>query len=408
LFLNATRPPGSASQALLTQSLIINYQSSIKDSWALGETSLAFKQQHFPDVPLSDWCDWRWQLRHRLQTADDLAGVIALTDAEYQALTQPGRAFPVSVTPYYASLLSADDPCHPLRRTVIPTPAEFETHPGDMIDPLAEDDHSPVPGIVHRYPDRALFLVTDYCPVYCRYCTRSRLVGGNAPFSFSKTQWQRGIDYIADTPAIRDVLVSGGDPLVYSDDQLTWLLQRLRAIPHLEMIRIGSKIPMVLPQRVTPELCSMLKRLHPLYMSVHITHPAELTEEAAQACTRLADAGIPLGSQTVLLQGVNDDADTMRTLMHGLLKIRVRPYYLLQCDPIQGSAHLRTPVAKGIEIIKALRGHTTGYAVPHYIVDVPGGGGKISLDPEYITGRDEQGLVITNFQGMEGFHYPDL
>jgi lysine 2,3-aminomutase len=359
-------------------------------------------------VPLSDWCDWRWQLRHRLQTADDLAAVVNLTESERQALTQPGRAFPVSVTPYYASRLDPDDPSHPLRRTVIPTPAEFETHPGDMTDPLAEDDHSPVPGIVHRYPDRVLFLVTDYCPVYCRYCTRSRLVGGNAQFSISKAQWQRGIDYIAATPAVRDVLISGGDPLVYGDDQLAWLLQRLHAIPHLEMIRIGSKIPMVLPQRITPDLCSMLKRYHPLYMSVHITHPDELTEESAQACTRLADAGIPLGSQTVLLQGVNDDADTMRTLMHGLLTIRVRPYYILQCDPIQGSAHLRTPVAKGIEIIKALRGHTTGYAVPHYIVDVPGGGGKISLDPEYVTGRDEKGLVITNFQGREGFHYPDL
>jgi lysine 2,3-aminomutase len=376
---------------------------------SISETAAAFRQRHFPEASDTDWCDWRWQLRHRLQELEDLAAIVELTDAERTALTTPGsgrRPFPVSITPYYASLLDPDNPQQGLRKTVIPRPDEYVGSPGELEDPLGEDDHSPVPGIVHRYPDRALFLVTDYCPVYCRYCTRSRLVGGGAPFQSGKPTWQRAIDYIAATPAIRDVLVSGGDPLVYDDAQLDWLLSRLHAIPHLEMIRIGSKIPMVMPQRITPALCNVLKRYHPLYMSIHVTHPDELTPEVATACNRLADAGVVMGSQTVLLKDVNDDAETIRSLMHGLLRMRIRPYYLLQCDAIHGSGHFRTPIQSGIDLIKSLRGHTTGYAVPHFIVDLPAGGGKISLDPDYLTGHDGEFWQATNYLG-EGYRYYD-
>ena len=375
--------------------------------FAISDRSRQFRQLFFPSASEEDWCDWRWQLRHRLREEDDLAKVFELSPDERQALTRPGRAFPVSITPYYASLLDRTDPLSALRRTMLPVPDEFVASHGEMSDPLAEDRHSPVPGIVHRYPDRVLFLVTDFCPVYCRYCTRSRLVGGNAEFDINLEQWQRGIDYIAETKSVRDVLVSGGDPLIYSDERLDWLLQRLHAIPHLDMIRIGTKIPLAMPQRVTPALCEMLRRYHPLYVSLHATHPDELTLESIQACERLADAGIPIGSQTVLLKGVNDDPEIIRRLMHELLKVRVRPYYLLQCDPITGSAHFRTRVDSGVEIIAQLRGHTSGYAVPHFIVDTPDGGGKFSLVPAHIDGRDGDDLLITNYEGRNGFRYPD-
>ena len=284
---------------------------------------------------------------------------------------------------------------------------EFEISEDEFSDPLAEDDHSPVPGIVHRYPDRVLFLVTDYCPVYCRYCTRSRLVGGKSQFDMNLIQWERGIRYIRRTKEIRDVLISGGDPLVYPDDRLEWLLANLHSIPHVEIIRIGTKIPFVLPQRITPNLARIFKRYHPLYLSLHVNHPQEITLESSQACERLANAGIPLGSQTVLLKGINDCVETIRTLMHQLLKIRVKPYYLLQCDPINGSSHFRTSVETGVKIIHGLRGHTSGYAVPHFIIDLPGGGGKISLVPEYIYGKEENKLMISNFEGRKGFRYPD-
>lgn len=273
-------------------------------------------------------------------------------------------------------------------------------------DPLKEDDDSPVPGLVHRYPDRVLFLVTSFCATYCRYCTRSRLVGNGRGSHFNFDQWQKAIAYIESTPTIRDVLLSGGDPLTLPDEKLEWLLSRLRRIPHVEFLRIGTKVPVVLPQRITAGLARMLRRYHPLWISIHFTHPDELTPEVAKACERLADAGIPLGSQTVLLAGVNDDVDTMKRLMHGLLRIRVRPYYLFQCDPTLGSAHFRTPVAKGMEIIHGLRGHTTGYAVPTYVIDAPGGGGKIPLLPDTIVGRDGDYLLLRNYEGLV-FRYPD-
>jgi lysine 2,3-aminomutase len=277
---------------------------------------------------------------------------------------------------------------------------------GEADDPLGEDMDSPVPGLVHRYPDRVLFMVTDFCSTYCRYCTRSRMVGKSHDYCFNLDQWERAIKYIEATPAIRDVLLSGGDPLTLSDDRLDWMLSRLRRIPHVEFLRIGTKAPVVLPQRITPALTRMLKRYHPLWISIHFTHPDELTPETTQACARLADAGIPLGSQTVLLAGINDDVETMKRLMHGLLKIRVKPYYLYQCDPISGSSHFRTEVEKGLEIIRGLRGHTTGYAVPNYVIDAPGGGGKIPLLPDYVEGRDSDNLLLTNYKGGH-YRYPD-
>jgi lysine 2,3-aminomutase len=264
-----------------------------------------------------------------------------------------------------------------------------------------------VPGIVHRYPDRALFLVANTCASNCRYCTRSRMVENPDNNSiFFQAQWEQAIAYIEAHPEVRDVLLSGGDPLTLSDEKLDWLLSRLHRIPHVEFLRIGTKAPVVMPQRITVSLARVLKRYHPLWMSIHFTHPDELTPETVEACARLADAGIPLGSQTVLLSGINDTVDTMKALMHGLLKARVKPYYLYQCDPIVGSSHFRTPVQKGLEIIQGLRGHTSGYAVPAYVIDAPGGGGKIPLLPEYLVGRDGDDLVLRNYQGMQ-FRYPD-
>ena len=346
-------------------------------------------------------------MQHRLNSLEALERVFALSDDELQALREPGRQFPVSLTPYYASLLSLQDAENPLRKTMIPVPDEFKVSEGEYSDPLGEDKNSPVPSIVHKYIDRALFLVTDHCPIYCRYCTRSRLVGGNADFEMTKRQWQKGIDYIAAHSEIHDVLISGGDPLIFSDAKLEWLLKRLSAIPHLDYIRIGSKIPVAMPMRITDELCQMLKKYHPLFMSIHITHPAELTSEGSMALQKLAEAGIPLGSQTVLLKGVNDEPNTMLILMRKLLQNRVKPYYLLQCDPILGSTHFRTPVEKGIEILEFLRGKISGYGIPQFILDIPEGGGKIPLVPEYIEKREENYIYLKNYAGIEGFTYFD-
>jgi lysine 2,3-aminomutase len=315
---------------------------------------------------------------------------------------------PVGITPYYASLLDSDTPGQPLRKTVVMVQDEYLRSPVEAGDPLNEDGYTPVPGLVHRYPDRVLFLVTGICPVYCRYCTRSRMVGKpGGEYSFNTGQWENAIAYIDATPAIRDVLISGGDPLILSDDRIEWLLSRLRAIPHVEFLRIGTKVPAALPQRITPALVRMLKRYHPLYLSIHFTHPDELTPEVARACGRLADAGIPLGSQTVLLAGVNDDLDTLRSLFQQLLRIRVKPYYLYQCDPVVGTSHFRVPVEKGLEIMRGLIGHTTGYAVPTFCVDAPGGGGKIPLLPDQSLERNGHQILLRNFEGRV-FRYPDL
>lgn len=368
--------------------------------------AVEFRRRFFPEASRTEWNDWRWQLRNRLRDLKALRRIVPLTADEEQAVSRLGDHLPVGITPYYASLIDPFDARDPLRKTLIPTAGELVQTLGEADDPLAEDSHMPVPGLVHRYPDRVLFLVTNFCATYCRYCTRARMVGQTGEYHFNNEQYQQALDYIAAHREIRDVLLSGGDPLTMVDERLEWLISRLRSIKHVEFIRVGSKVPAVLPQRVTPELCRMLRRYHPLWMSIHFMHPNELTPEVGQACERLADAGIPLGSQTVLTQGVNDDVETMKRLVHGLLKVRVRPYYLYQCDPISGSAHFRTSVEKGLEIIAGLRGHTTGYGVPTFVIDAPGGGGKIPLIPDSVVGRDGDFVVLRNYEGKT-FRYPD-
>lgn len=377
-----------------------------RSRFRVSERSREFLATFYPEATLDDWCDWRWQNRHRVRTLADLERMIALSEDETAAIRRHTGALPVGITPYYASLLSPNDPGQPLRRTVVPVLGEYERSRGESEDPLGEDAHSPVPGLVHRYPDRVLLLVTNFCSVYCRYCTRARMVGSVGERSVKKTDIEAAIDYIARTPVVRDVLISGGDPLSLDDDRLDYILKRLRKIPHVEFLRIGSKQPVVQPMRVTPQLTRILKRYHPLWMSLHFTHPDELTPEVADACGRLADAGVPLGSQTVLLKGVNDDLDTMKRLVHGLLRVRVKPYYLYQCDPIAGSSHFRTPVDRGVELIRGLRGHTTGYAVPTFVVDAPAGGGKIPLAPDYVAGYDGGDLLLRSYDGGT-YRYPD-
>ena len=366
-----------------------------------------FRRAFFPDATDTEWNDWRWQLRHSFRGLDALERILDLSDDERSAMQLNRNSLPNAITPYYASLLDRTDPSQGLRRTMVMVRQEFVRTPEEAIDPLAEDADSPVPGLVHRYPDRVLFLVTGTCPVYCRYCTRSRMVGSqDGEYEFSTTQWERAIDYIAQTPAIRDVLLSGGDPLVMSDDRLEWVLSRLRRIKHVEFLRIGSKVPAVLPQRITPALTRMLRRYHPLWMSVHFIHPDELTPEVEQACSRLANAGIPLGCQTPLLAGINDSLETCQKLFHGLLRCRVKPYYLYQADLVVGTAHFRTAVSKGLEIIEGLRGHTTGYAVPTYAIDVPGGGGKIAILPGSRLEREGDHILLRNYEGRV-FRFPD-
>jgi lysine 2,3-aminomutase len=366
-----------------------------------------FRARHFPLATAAEWCDWRWQLRNRVRSLESLERVVRLTDDERMAVQRHTGPLPFAITPYYLSLLDPDNAEQPLRRTMIPVTDEYLRVAGEAEDPLREDRDSPVPGIVHRYPDRVLFLVANSCASNCRYCTRSRMVENPDNDSiFFQSQWEQAIAYIDAHTEVRDVLLSGGDPLTLSDEKLDWLLSRLRRIPHVEFLRIGTKVPVVMPQRVTASLARVLKRSHPLWLSIHFTHPDELTPETIEACARLADAGIPLGSQTVLLAGINDTVETMKSLMHGLLKARVKPYYLYQCDPIDGSSHFRTSVQKGLEIIQGLRGHTTGYAVPQYVIDAPGGGGKVPLLPEYVVGRDGDELVLRNYQGLH-YRYPD-
>ncbi|MCF8033555.1 MAG: KamA family radical SAM protein [Desulfarculaceae bacterium] len=372
-----------------------------------GRSTASFRLSHFPGLPVSLWNDWHWQVRNRVTSLAGLSRYLKLSPSEERAFaTCPGK-LPLAITPYYLSLMDPLDSADPLRRTMVPTWFEAVTGPGESSDPLGEDHDMAAPGLVHRYPDRVLFLSTGFCAAYCRYCTRSRMVGhaSHGPVH-SREAMERAIAYIEATPSVRDVLISGGDPLTMADDRLEWLLSRLRRIPHVEVLRLGTKTPAVLPQRITPELVKRLKRYHPLFMSLHFTHPAELTPETARACARLADAGIPLGSQTVLLAGINDSVEVMRRLMQGLMKMRVRPYYLYQCDPITGSAHFRTPVSKGLEIIAGLRGHTSGYAVPTFVIDAPGGGGKVALYPDAVVGKNGNDLVLTNYTGGT-YTYPD-
>lgn len=351
----------------------------------------------FSDVPDEKWTDWRWQLSHRLNSAEDFEQILTLTESERKALSQPGL-FRVDITPYFASLIDPSNPQDPVRKQIIPTAGEISPFTGEMGDSLAEDAHSPVPGLVHRYPDRVLMLVTTQCASYCRYCTRSRIVGDPSQ-TFSSKDFEAQLDYLRNTPQVRDVLLSGGDPLTLAPRVLERLLTALREIPHIEIIRIGSRVPVFMPQRITEELTNMLQKFHPLWINIHVNHPNEITAELAEACDKLTRAGIPLGNQSVLLAGVNDDPFIQRKLVHDLVSIRVRPYYLYQCDLVHGAGHFRTPVGKGIEIIEALRGHTSGYAVPTYVVDAPGGGGKIPLSPNYLLSYSDHKVVLRNYEG---------
>ncbi|MDE2133751.1 MAG: KamA family radical SAM protein [Alphaproteobacteria bacterium] len=367
----------------------------------------AFYRRFYPGTSTLDWNDWRWQLRTRIRTLDELARIFRLSEDERSAVERHEGSLPVGITPYYASLMGLDDASEPLRRTHIMTGQEYIRGPGEADDPLDEDHDTVVPGLVHRYPDRVLFLTTGTCSTYCRYCTRARVVGNpGGEYQFSTRQWEKALAYLQAHTEVRDVLLSGGDPLTIGDDKLDWLLTRLRAIKHIEFLRIGTKIPVVLPQRITKDFAKMLKKHHPLWMSLHVTHPVELTDEVTESTARLADAGIPLGSQTVLLKDINDCPRVMVPLMQGLLKRRVKPYYLYQCDPIRGSAHFRASVERGLEIITALRGHTTGYATPMFCIDAPGGGGKIQLAPDPVVGRDGDDLLLRNFEGKV-YRYPD-
>ncbi len=357
--------------------------------------------QHIPE---SDWQDWTWQLKHRITSLEQLEELMELTDDERAGCAHANQKLALAVTPYFFNLIDRNNPDCPIRKQVIPRAGEMVISDGEMLDSLGEDEHSPVSGLVHRYPDRVLFLVTDRCAAYCRYCTRSRLVSNAQDYNFHP-EFEQGLRYIEAHPEIRDVLLSGGDPLLLSDKKLEHLISRLRAIKHVEFIRIGSRIPVFLPQRITPGLCEIFKKYGPIWMSIHVNHPKEATAELRAACERLSFAGVPLGNQSVLLRGVNDDVDVMKALVHRLLRMRVRPYYLYQMDLITGGAHFKVDVRKGLEIIKALRGHTTGYAVPQYVIDAPGGGGKVPINPDYVEKITDDEIVFRNYEGNV-FRYP--
>jgi len=364
----------------------------------VSSRSTEFMKRFFPLTTIESWNDWKWQLRNSITTIDDLKKVMRLSDKEVMAILNLKGRLPLRITPYFASLIYNTKYSHPLRRNVIPVVEELLTHATEQSDPLHEKAFSPVKGIVHRYPDRVLFTVTQVCSSYCRYCTRSHSVGRLD--KLGRQDFEKAFSYIEAHKEVRDVLISGGDPFTLSDETLDYILSSIRKIPHVEVIRIGTRIPVVLPQRITDSLISVLRKYHPLFISLHFSHPDEITEECTKACTRLADGGFPLGSQTVLLKGINDNLPVMKELMHKLLRIRVRPYYLYQCDLIPGSGHFRTTVKKGLEIIKGLRGFTSGYAIPTFVVDAPGGGGKIPLLPNYVVEHNDEKIVMRNYKGV--------
>lgn len=356
------------------------------------------------NIPDEQWDDWTWQLKNRLTSLDHLEKHMCLTPAERAGCMFARGRLAVAITPYFFNLIDRDNPNCPVRRQVIPREEESIVSPEEMSDPVGEEGAMPVEGLVHRYPDRVLFLVTDRCASYCRYCTRSRLVSNAQDYNFHP-EFERGLEYIEKHPEVRDVLLSGGDPLLLSDAKINYLLGRLRAIPHVEFIRIGSRIPVFLPQRITPAFCEILKKHGPIWMSIHVNHPRECTPELFAATERLSFAGVPLGNQSVLLRGVNDNLETMKQLVHRLLMMRVRPYYLYACDLITGTSHLRAPIQTGIDIISGLRGHTTGYAVPQFVIDAPGGGGKIPVNPNYLEAIRENRVILKNYRG-NAYEYP--
>jgi len=353
----------------------------------------------FRDVSDEQWNDWHWQLSNSIRGLDDLEGVINLTDEKRDDITKCLERFRMSITPYYASLMDPNYPRCPIRLQAVPTGFELIDEDSDLDDPLHEDTDSPSPGLTHRYPDRVLLLVTNRCSMYCRHCTRRRMVGVE-DVHLAMDDIDRAIDYIRGNPMVRDVLISGGDPLIMATDRLEKILKKIRSIEHVEIIRIGSRVPVVLPMRIDEELVSMLKKYHPLYLNTHFNHPQEVTEESKRACAMLADAGINLGNQSVLLKDVNDCPSIMKKLVHLLLSIRVKPYYIYQCDLSRGIGHFRTSIVKGIEIIENLRGHTSGLAVPTFVVDAPGGGGKIPVMPNYVLSQSDRRIVLRNYEGV--------
>ena len=351
------------------------------------------------DVTDEQWNDWHWQVANRITTVEELKKVINLTEQEEKDITEVAKNFRLGITPYYASLMDPDDPRCPVRMQAVPVIAENHRSDADMLDPLHEDEDSPAPGLTHRYPDRVLFLITDQCSMYCRHCTRRRLAG-ETDGARSMEDIDACIAYIAKTPQVRDVLLSGGDCLLVEDDVLEYIIKKLREIPHVEIVRMGSRTPVVMPMRITDGLVNMIKKYHPIWLNTHFNHKKELTPEAAAACAKLADAGVPLGNQSVLLRGVNDCPHIMRELVQALVKNRVRPYYIYQCDLSLGIEHFRTPVSAGIEIIEGLRGHTSGYAVPTFVVDAPGGGGKTPVMPQYVISQSPEKVVLRNYEGV--------
>ncbi len=357
------------------------------------------RKQLFPDVTDEQWNDWKWQVRNRIETLEDLKKYISLTPEEEEGVKKTLTTLRMAITPYYLSLINPDDPHDPVRRQCIPTGLETHQASADLLDPLHEDEDSPTPGLTHRYPDRVLFLITDMCSMYCRHCTRRRFAG-QTDAECGADRIEKALEYIEKTPTVRDVLLSGGDALMVADKKLEYIISRLRAIPHVEIVRLGTRTPVVCPQRITPELCEMLKKYHPIWLNTHFNHPNEITAESTRACEMLANAGIPLGNQSVLLRGVNDCVHVMKRLVQGLVKIRVRPYYIYQCDLSMGLEHFRTPVSKGIEIIEGLRGHTSGYCVPTFVVDAPGGGGKTPVMPQYVISQAPGRVVLRNFEGV--------
>ena len=357
------------------------------------------RKQLFPNVTDEQWNDWKWQVKNRIETLDQLKQYVQLTPEEEDGVRSVLSTLRMAITPYYLSLIDPNNPKDPVRRQCIPTALETHKADADLLDPLHEDEDSPVPGLTHRYPDRVLFLITDMCSMYCRHCTRRRFAGQKDDES-PQDRIEKALEYIERTPEVRDVLLSGGDALMVSDAKLEYIISRLRAIPHVEIVRLGTRTPVVCPQRITPELCEMLKKYHPIWINTHFNHPNEVTPEAIEACNRLANAGVPLGNQSVLLRGVNDCVHVMKKLVHCLVKMRVRPYYIYQCDLSMGLEHFRTPVSKGIEIIEGLRGHTSGYAVPTFVVDAPGGGGKTPVMPQYVISQAPGKVVLRNFEGV--------
>ena len=357
------------------------------------------RKELFPNVTDEQWNDWKWQVKNRIETYEQLSQYFTFDPEEAEGIKKALAKFRMAITPYYLSLIDPNDPYDPIRRQCIPQGAECNIAPADLNDPLHEDEDSPAPGLTHRYPDRVLFLITDMCSMYCRHCTRRRFAGQKDDES-PQDRIEKCIQYIERTPEVRDVLLSGGDALMVSDAKLEYIISRLRAIPHVEIVRIGSRTPVVCPQHITDDLCNMLKKYHPIWLNTHFNHPNEMTPEAQEAVAKLANAGIPLGNQTVLLRGVNDCVHVMKKLMHELVRNRIRPYYIYQCDLSMGLEHFRTPVSKGIEIIENLRGHTSGYAVPTFVVDAPGGGGKTPVMPTYVISQSPNKVILRNFEGV--------